>query len=228
MPAVDAVHDPELIPAEIGEDGELRDVVMSDVIVNSDLAGHESHGMRRLAEYVQRWRDGKVVADAQPTIELDTGAVARLDGGNGFGQLVMRDATDLAVARAKEWGVAALAVRRSGHAGRYADFCERAADLGVAIMFFVNDAGAGQRRAARRSLSQTCHEPDCLRHSAGSSSTSRARHVDKRRCRRSSRRMAGPRRTDPGRLGERDRRAPTGRWLQRLWPRAHTTTKGCW
>ena len=117
---------------------------MAGVIVESDLAGHESHGMRRLAEYVQRWRDGKVVADARPTIELDTGAVARLDGGSGFGQLVMRDATDLAVARAHEWGIAAVAVRRSSHAGRYADFCERGANQGVAILFFVNDAGAGQ------------------------------------------------------------------------------------
>jgi len=117
---------------------------MGDVIVNSDLAGHESHGMRRLAEYVQRWREGKVVADAQPTIDLDTGALARLDGGSGFGQLVVRDATDLAVARAKQFGIAAIAVRRSSHAGRYADFCERAASAGVAILFFVNDAGAGQ------------------------------------------------------------------------------------
>src|SRR3954447_8052181 len=117
---------------------------MAGVIVDSDLAGHESHGMRRLAEYVQRWRDGKVVADARPRIDIDTGAVARLDGGSGFGQLVVRDATDLAVARAKEWGIAAIAVRRSSHAGRYADFCERAADRGVAILFFVNDAGAGQ------------------------------------------------------------------------------------
>jgi len=117
---------------------------MADVIVASDLAGHESHGMRRLTEYVQRWRDGRVVAHSHPTIELDTGNLARVNGGGGFGQLVVRDATDLAIARAKEWGIAAIAVRRSSHAGRYADFCERAADLGVAILFFVNDAGAGQ------------------------------------------------------------------------------------
>src|SRR6476646_58999 len=61
---------------------------MADIIVESDLAGHESHGMRRLAEYVQRWRNGKVVADAESVIEIDTGAVMRLNGGNGFGQLV--------------------------------------------------------------------------------------------------------------------------------------------
>jgi len=117
---------------------------MADVIVDSDLAGHESHGLRRLAEYVQRWQDGNVAADAHPMIDIDAGAVARLDGANGFGHLVIRDATDLAVARAKEFGVAAVAVRRSSHAGRYADFCERAARAGVVILFFVNDAGAGQ------------------------------------------------------------------------------------
>ena len=94
---------------------------------------------------MQRWRDGKVVANAQPMIELDTGAVSpsgRRQWFRAAGQC--RDATDLAVARAKEWGIAAIAVRRSSHAGRYADFCERAANLGVAILFFVNDAGAGK------------------------------------------------------------------------------------
>lgn len=159
---LDAVSDPCVVTCEAAELRRFASAVlcslgmgagdarfMADVIVGSDLAGHESHGMRRLAEYVQRWRDGKVVADASPTIDLDTGAVARLDGGSGFGHLVMRDATDLAVARAKQWGIAPIAVRRSSHAGRFADFCEHAADQGVAILFFVVDMSTSVVAAGR-------------------------------------------------------------------------------
>lgn len=117
---------------------------MAGVIVAADLSGHESHGLRRLPEYVERWRTGDAVPAARPVVDLDRGAVVRLDGRSGFGHVVVRDATDLAVTRARQHGIAAVAVRRSEAAGRYADFCERAADQGVAILFFANDAGSGQ------------------------------------------------------------------------------------
>jgi hydroxycarboxylate dehydrogenase B len=120
---------------------------MADVMVNSDLAGHESHGMRRLPEYLARWREGKANPGARPAIEHDGGALVRLDGHHAFGHIVMRDATDLAIERARTHGIAAVAVRRSEPAGRYADFCERAASTGVAILFFVNNAGAEQNVA---------------------------------------------------------------------------------
>lgn len=117
---------------------------MAGVIVASDLSGHESHGLRRLPEYVRRWREGAAVPSARPVVEVDHGSVVRLDGRHGFGHVVVRDATDLAVERAGRHGIAAVAVRRSEAAGRFADFCERAAGLGVAILFFANDSGGGQ------------------------------------------------------------------------------------
>src|SRR5690349_16899803 len=117
---------------------------VAGVIVASDLAGHESHGMRRLPEYVERWRSGRLDPAARPVVELDAGSIVRLHGRNGFGHVAVRDQTDLAVERAREHGIAAIALRRANHAGRYADFCERAAAAGAAILFFVNDAGGEQ------------------------------------------------------------------------------------
>lgn len=117
---------------------------MAGVIVSSDLAGHESHGLRRLPEYVARYRDGFADPAARPVAELDTGSLVRLDGRRGWGHVVVRDATDLAVGRARAHGIAAVGIRNSEPAGRYADFCERAAGHGVAVLFFVNDAGGGQ------------------------------------------------------------------------------------
>jgi LDH2 family malate/lactate/ureidoglycolate dehydrogenase len=114
------------------------------VIVASDLAGHESHGMRRLPEYVERERDGQLDFAARPVIELDRGAVVRLDGRDALGHVSLRDVTDLAIERARRHGVAVVALRNSSHAGRIADFCERAADAGAVIFFFVNDSGGGQ------------------------------------------------------------------------------------
>jgi uncharacterized oxidoreductase len=117
---------------------------MAGQIIDSDLAGHESHGMRRLAEYVRRAREGLAVPSACPVIDLDRGSLVRIDGKSGFGHLVMRDATRIAVERARIHGISAVAVRRSEWAGRLAPYCEEAAEAGVATLVFVNDSGHGQ------------------------------------------------------------------------------------
>jgi uncharacterized oxidoreductase len=117
---------------------------MATQIVASDLAGHESHGMRRLPKYVARARQGWADPIATPIIELDLGALVRLNGQAGFGHVVMRDATAIAVERARSHGIAAVAVHNCEYAGRFADFCEYAASKGVVTLLFVNDGGAGQ------------------------------------------------------------------------------------
>ena len=117
---------------------------MAELIVAAELAGHECHGLRRLPEYVDRWRCGKADPAATPRIDLDRGALVRVDGRHGFGHVTMRVATDLAVDRARAHGIAGVAVHRTDHAGRFADYCERAAAAGVATLIFANDAGGGQ------------------------------------------------------------------------------------
>src|SRR4029079_9538163 len=114
------------------------------VIVASDLAGHESHGMRRLPEYVERAGAGLLRRGERPVIELDLGALVRLDGRSAFGHVALREGTDLAVERPRAHGIAVIALRDSSHAGRIADFCARGARAGVAILFWFNDSGGGQ------------------------------------------------------------------------------------
>src|SRR5258706_10502589 len=95
----------------------------ASVIVASDLAGHESHGLRRLPEYVERAHSGLLQPAERPEIELDLGALVRLDGRRAFGHVAMREVTDLAVERARAHGIAGIALRDCSHAGRIADFC---------------------------------------------------------------------------------------------------------
>lgn len=117
---------------------------MTTQILNSELAGHESHGFRRLKEYVQRALDGHAAPTTSGIIESDTGSVVTIDGQAGYGHLVMRHASRVAVTRAKDHGIAAVTVRNSEPAGRFADFCEEAAASGVATLVFVNCGGAAQ------------------------------------------------------------------------------------
>ena len=116
----------------------------AEVIVASDLAGHESHGMRRLPEYVERTANGLLVPAERPVIELDMGALVRLDGRLSMGHIALREITDLAIDRARAHGITGIALRRASYAGRIADYCARGARAGVVILFWFNDSGAGQ------------------------------------------------------------------------------------
>lgn len=124
--------------------GEADAQYMARQIVGSDLAGHESHGMRRLPEYVRRAQGGWAAPAASASIEVDRGSLVRLNGNSGFGHIVLRDATELAIERARSHGIAAVAVHNCEYAGRLSYFCEAAAEAGVATIFFVNDSGAGK------------------------------------------------------------------------------------
>lgn len=117
---------------------------MADQLIASELANHPSHGMRRLPEYVDRAVQGFANPGARASIELDAGSLVRMNGNGTYGHLALRDATALAVERAKANGIAAVTVRNSEYAGRLAPFCEEAADAGVATLVFGNNNGAGQ------------------------------------------------------------------------------------
>lgn len=114
---------------------------MANQMVSSDLGGHESHGMRRLRQYVDRVLDGAVDPNAKSTIDIDTGSLIRLNGNRGYGHLVMQEITDLLIERSRHHGIVAVAAYNLDPAGRFADFCDRAADEGVATFMFFNLSG---------------------------------------------------------------------------------------
>jgi hydroxycarboxylate dehydrogenase B len=116
----------------------------AELLVRAELGGHPSHGLRRLAQYARGWRRGTIVPSARAEIVRDEGSTVTLDGRRALGQVVCTLAADLAAERALAHGVAAVAVRHAGHAGRFADYADRACERGAALLAFANDSGAGQ------------------------------------------------------------------------------------
>jgi LDH2 family malate/lactate/ureidoglycolate dehydrogenase len=55
------------------------------VMVEADLAGHESHGVRQLPFWVERADQGLLAAGERPVIELDLGALCGWMGGAASG-----------------------------------------------------------------------------------------------------------------------------------------------
>lgn len=100
--------------------------VTADGLVAADLRGVHSHGALRLGIYIDRIRAGSINPGAELDIVRDSGATVTADAQAGPGIPMAVRAMDLAIARAKEQGVAIVAVRNSNHCGMLAYYALRA------------------------------------------------------------------------------------------------------
>jgi uncharacterized oxidoreductase len=112
-------------------------------LVEANLVGHDSHGVIRVATYVQWLKAGKVLAGRSIQVAFENDAIAVVDGQLGFGQTIGEQAVQLGIAKCKNHGVAVVALRNSGHLGRIGDWPLMAARAGVLSLHFVNTTGAG-------------------------------------------------------------------------------------
>lgn len=117
---------------------------IAQVLVRANLQGHDSHGVIRIPQYVEEWRQGKLDPRAKPEVLHEGPATALVDGRGGLGQIIAREAMSLAIRKAGEVGIAAVGVKRSGHIGRLADYVEMASAQNMIALLFVNASGAGQ------------------------------------------------------------------------------------
>src|SRR5213076_1106399 len=73
---------------------------VGDALVDANLAGHDSHGVIRIPQYVAAVQDGEVVPAAEPTVIRDAETSALVDGQWGFGQVTAERATRIAIEKA--------------------------------------------------------------------------------------------------------------------------------
>lgn len=117
--------------------------IVARSLVQGNLKGHDSHGIIRVIEYVAWMEKGWIVPDAELEILRETESLLHIDGHFGFGQVIGREATSLAIEKAKRSGVCVLSIRQSAHLGRIGEWAEMAAEEGLACFSFTNTHGGG-------------------------------------------------------------------------------------
>ncbi|HEY0330508.1 MAG TPA: malate/lactate/ureidoglycolate dehydrogenase [Rhodopseudomonas sp.] len=124
------------------ESSEAEAKRIASYLTTSNLTGHDSHGVIRVPVYV-RWKQaGAVVPNQSIAMVVDTPALAVVDGRFGYGQTVAPQAVQIGIDKCKASGLAAVALRNSGHIGRVGDWAEMAAAAGLVSIHFVNAAGS--------------------------------------------------------------------------------------
>jgi len=99
------------VPAE-------KSLIAANVLCYADENGIDSHGVFNLSRiYVPQLLSGSINPRTTPEVISDNAATVLLDGHGGLGLLVADYAMDLAIEKAKKFGVSMVIVRGSTHFG---------------------------------------------------------------------------------------------------------------
>lgn len=139
-------------------------------LVQANLLGHDSHGIIRLPKYLRWVQDGDLIANRHAEPFVDRGSLLAVDGGFGYGQVIGREAMTMLGERARRLGLAAMAIRNTGHLGRIGAWAEQLAAMGLVSVHFVNTSGFGilvapfggsDRRLSANPIAAGAPGPDC-------------------------------------------------------------------
>ena len=115
---------------------------LAEVLVETDLRGVHSHGTRALPRYLKCIAEGQINPRPQIAIVRERAASALLDGDNGLGHFAALRAVEMAVARAREGGIGAVAVRNTNHLGAASMYALRIARETMIGYATTNTGGA--------------------------------------------------------------------------------------
>ncbi len=104
-------------------------------LLEADLRGRTGHGIIRLPQYAGRIDAGGIELRPDITLLRESPVSCLVDGDNGLGQVVMTIATESAIAKALEAGMAWVGTVHSNHAGAAGVYTAMAADQGLIAMY---------------------------------------------------------------------------------------------
>ena len=109
--------------------------IVADVLVESDKRGINSHGVNRFKPvYIDRINAGIQFPTTNFEILKETETTAVVDGHHGMGQVIGQRSMQMAIDKAKKYGLGMVAVRNSCHygiAGYYATQATKQGCIGI-------------------------------------------------------------------------------------------------
>lgn len=123
IPAREARHVAAAALARGGATAEDAEV-QAGHLVEAELRGHPSHGIRRLPVLLGRLNAGLITSGVAPTYTWTGPSALTVNGNHGFGPCIAYPTIDLLLDRAGETGVAVAAVRKGNHLGMLAPYVE--------------------------------------------------------------------------------------------------------
>ena len=114
---------------------------LADHLIDSNLAGHDSHGVIRAPQYLGQIETGLIVPGASSEVVRETETTALLRGNWNYGQVVGREAMDKAIEKARASGIGVTVAWEVSHTGRMGTYGEQAARAGMLSIAVVQGQG---------------------------------------------------------------------------------------
>jgi LDH2 family malate/lactate/ureidoglycolate dehydrogenase len=91
--------------------------IVADVLLSAELRGIESHGLLRIPDYINLWKNNRINVNPDITIVHETPSTAVIDGDSALGMITGKKAMQLAIDKATFVGTGWVSVRNSNHYG---------------------------------------------------------------------------------------------------------------
>lgn len=113
--------------------------VVAELLIRTDELGVTTHGISMVPYYLPELASGNMTSAGGHEVVTDKGATMVWDGNYLPGHWIMTKALEVSVERARQHGVACLAIRRSHHIGCLSTLTRIAADQGLICMISTSD-----------------------------------------------------------------------------------------
>lgn len=90
--------------------------LVSDVLIDADLRGVHSHGVHNLPRWARGFLKGHL-APSFSCVDIDSGPISVIDAQSTLGVIASNRAMEMAIQRAKKYGIGFVGVKNSSHFG---------------------------------------------------------------------------------------------------------------
>ncbi len=113
--------------------------VCAEVLITADKLGIDSHGLSRLKPiYIDRIQKGIQLPETKMDTVKEGPTTAVIDGNNGMGHVIAKKSMEMAIQKARDYGMGMVAVRNSTHYGIAGYYALMAAEAGMIGMTGTN------------------------------------------------------------------------------------------
>lgn len=112
-------------------------------LVESNLVGHDSHGVMRVPGYAQAIQAGRLNPHGAIRVVKETVSTALVNCEHNFGQVAATRGMEIAVAKALHHDIAFVVLQDCGHTGRLGEYVVAAAEQGFMGLVICNGSSPG-------------------------------------------------------------------------------------
>ena len=116
---------------------------VAESLTESNLMGHDSHGVIRIPSYVDMIQRGFMNPKADISVIRETPTTALIDGNWGFGQVTAKKGLKISIKKARENRLSHVGIFHCTHIGRLGEYSQLAAEEGFISIISCNSGKTG-------------------------------------------------------------------------------------